>query len=53
MNSYPKTPSQASQTRKAKPRQLAAASLSDRYGVSLPYARLIADLQNYRMEARK
>ena len=42
----------ASQTRKAKPRQLAAAKLSDRYAVSLPHAKLIADLQGYRMEAR-
>lgn len=45
-------PQKSSQTLKAEPRQLAAASLSSRYAVSLPHARLIADLQNYRMEGR-
>ena len=39
----------ASQTRKSKPRLLAAASLSHRYAVSLGHAKIIADLQGYRM----
>lgn len=31
------------------PRQIAAVSLSNGYGISLPYARLVADIQGYRI----
>ena len=41
------TPTKASQTRKAKPRQLAADSLAKRYALSIQHAKLIAYYQGY------
>lgn len=48
-NPYHVGPEKANQTRERNPRLLAAASLSDRFAVSFHHAKIIADLQGYRI----